>query len=835
MKSYRSLSLRYLKKQKKRSLYTILGIVLAVALVTAIAIIGKSIDRTMLENMKETVGAYHASLDDVSTQEILAIKSHVSIVEVGTARSVGLVEVSGKTVRIELDGADETTDRFLNRRLISGHLPVKRGEIAMDRLALETLGVEPAIGTNLYIQIADGSVSFDESGMRLVLVGIFETRLIDRERLIAYSQVTLDFAAELLGPLVPESFEVYYTVKDPSNARRLASAVSLDLGLHEKERPNYSLLEQLEKSSKPNLVIVFLGILVALAAAVSIYNIIHISVLERIRDFGLLRAAGAAASQIRQLVYRESLLSSLVAVPLGIVAGCGLALIIIRFSGTSLLSIGALKMVISGDVLIVSAVLGIFSIFISTMGPAREASRVSPVEAIKNYGNLGKESVKKKKKGIGKFFGITFQLAYQNMWRNHKRTVTTLFSMSLSVTLFIVFGYLASSMNIEKLASSYVRSDYSIQTGWAANNGPNESDLETIKRLPGVEGVIAAKYKTVAAAAVIEPNGKGERLLEMLINASGENGETKSYPLQSDFLGYNVAGIERLKELVIEGKVDFKTFREGLFVAITRDDSKEYELEVGDEIRIRNNFLDENGLLQEENLEFVIAAIVDRVPSSMYGRSPGPQFLGSEMAMEKHFSNNSSATNVKSEASSYHYSYIDVFTEKANSQVITAELKRLEAEYPLSTLRSYVAQREQLATSKRQLTVMVYGLIVVIGIIASLSIINTITTNIILRQREFGILRAIGITREQLRKMIVIEGALFGFIGTFWGVLAGTVLSGLLFPLLQKEMGYLSWSVPWLTIVIAAVACTGLGAATTIGPIKRMSRMNLVDSIRTVD
>lgn len=844
MRNYKKLSVKYLKNQKKRSLYTILGIALAVALISTIAIMGKSIETATINDIENTLGSYHGELSGIDLPKINVLKNNINVEEVGIKRDIGVVAIPEKGARILIAGADEKANDLLHRKLISGNLPHNPGEIAFDSWAIKLLEQEPLIGSRFSLDILvsyekNGKVVLESVEREFILTGIFETRYLDKERQVAYGQVKMNSIKDLLPFEDPEIYTAYYTVRGKTDIEKQTSKVAAELNLTDKATYNGSLILQLEKNSETNWVVVFLGIFVSLTAAISIYNIIHISVLERIRDFGLLRAAGASPSQIRKIVYREAAILSLIAIPPGLLLGCGLSSIIIKISGSSILNIGLTSITVNPGILIGAAILGIFSVLISTLGPAGEASRVSPIEAIKNYGNpLLKDTGKKKRGIIGKFFGITGQLAYQNMWRNRKRTLITLVSLSLSVILFIVFGYFVKIMDIDKLAQSTIRSDFTIQSNWTAQIGPGEEPIEKMQEIPGVEKVIAASHRIVAA--IMTPDNINDTdLLEMFVTGphalKPEEG-TNLYPIQSDFFGYNETGISSLKALVVEGEINEAELKNGSSVVITKADSEAFNLGVGDEVIIRNFFLDSGSVSVEKTIGFKVAAIIEKIPTSTYGRSPGIQFMSYSEAVEDFYSNKPAEPVAILEKSMYHYSYMDIFIDReSDPQIIEASLRETISGLPSITLRSYTEERKKLLESKRQFTVMIYGMIVVIALIAAFSIINTINTNLILRKKEFGTLRAIGLTNEQLKKMIILEGILYGVVSAFWGTLIGSVLARLLYPIMQEEMGYLTWSIPWIPILIAGVSCVALGIIATLSPIRRISKMNIVDSIRTIE
>ena len=130
---------------------------------------------------------------------------------------------------------------------------------------------------------------------------------------------------------------------------------------------------------------------------------------------------------------------------------------------------------------------------------------------------------------------------------------------------------------------------------------------------------------------------------------------------------------------------------------------------------------------------------------------------------------------------------------------------------------------------------MIYGIAAVIAFIALFSVINTLNSNIILRKREFGLMRAVGASNSQLKKMVVLEGAIFGIISAVWGTLLGTSLAYILYNLAKKELSYLNWSLPLPVIFGAIVVSILIGILATIAPMKRLSRLKIIEAINTIE
>ena len=127
--------------------------------------------------------------------------------------------------------------------------------------------------------------------------------------------------------------------------------------------------------------------------------------------------------------------------------------------------------------------------------------------------------------------------------------------------------------------------------------------------------------------------------------------------------------------------------------------------------------------------------------------------------------------------------------------------------------------------------ILLYGFVIVVSLIGSVNIINTLTTNIILRRREFATLKCIGLTQKGLRKMIVLEGMLYGTMGCIYGSILGSFLSYAIYNGINvvREQSY---RLPITAIAIAAAGAMFIGYISVLAPLKRIKKENLIDTVR---
>ena len=362
------------------------------------------------------------------------------------------------------------------------------------------------------------------------------------------------------------------------------------------------MLKSLDDSENKaiGLIAVFFIILVIAAATVSvIYNSFHMSVMERVSQFGILRSVGASKNQIKRIVMKEAMILAIISIPIGLVLGLVALKIVIMILGSLAFSMfEGFEITINPIILLGSAVLGLITIYISSKGPAKLAAKVSPLEAIKNSGGVKKEYIKKTKSGIiaGKIFGVEGQVAYKNLRRNKIRFKITIFSMVISIVLFIVFNSFAYDIKkVEKVAMA-TELEYRVMLG---NDELEESTLskfcEDIEKIQGVD-LLHKEIRELPVIAI--EKDKLNKDYENLTETSFYNFDEGDYAFSySPFYAYNSKSFEKSKKNIIAGEINEKKLNEENGVIIIQNahiktkDKKRANIKVtnykiGDEISI---------------------------------------------------------------------------------------------------------------------------------------------------------------------------------------------------------------------------------------------------------
>ncbi|TQR46570.1 ABC transporter permease [Paenibacillus popilliae] len=475
--SYKQLSSRYLKGNIKRTILTLVGIVLSVALISTIGLFMRGSQLSHIESIKKLNGfSFHVGISNYDEAMLNKIRYNPQI------ESCGLMS-QGKTipvgdVSVQMNFADHRAMEFLSYSLIYGKLPVNEHEAVVDSWALPYIKKDLKIGD-----------SFELDGKTYQLIGILDNAVSSQKskvgRLITYKP---EFA---LG-----EGRILFEINQKANFNEVLDELK---SLTDKENIfiNEDLIRVLKPQSNSSMLalLVIVVSIVVIATALVIYNAFQISVVERMKQFGLLRSIGATRKQIRQIVVREAAVLSVIAIPLGIVCSI-LALTALQFIFFILLDDGASVSFfhIDWQILLISSIITLTAVLASSYYPAFCAGRISPLLAISSRLSIRKESIKKQKNTVlRKPISFPLSLALKNVKRNGNRYTITILSIIVSSVLFITFSSLMNIAFSSKYANNEsTKSDLTIsyqQQGQHDSSEDRQAILEQLKSLGNVSAV----------------------------------------------------------------------------------------------------------------------------------------------------------------------------------------------------------------------------------------------------------------------------------------------------------------------------------------------------------
>ena len=525
MNIFHRFTLASLKKNRVRTLVTVIGIMLSMALLTAVIEGANSGMQYLVRAETERVGAFHGYWREVEADKVSELARAEDVNKTAAFYRVGHAQVCDGEVKltrylqIESMGAGLTD--LVAVHLTAGRMPENEREIILPDRYIEQIDARVRVGDTLTLSVGQRTLNGEpiaahkeyEDNEELTdchertytVVGIFEKldSVIDGGYSPSYIALT---AGEATGPAT-----VFFTLKHPARFYSLMkdnpnAGIGYDWVAHSDLLAYSGSFRNGALTRMMYGLVTVLVVLIAFGSISLIYNSFSISVSERTRQFGILKSVGATKKQIRGAVLYEALVLCGIAIPLGAGVGCagiGITLYCLRDSFHLILSDTSdvkMKLVVSWVGLGIAALLCLAIALISAWIPARRALSVSPIQAIRQSTDIkiSRREVKTSRL-TQKLFGFEGMMASKNFKRNRKRYRSTVVSLFLSVTLFIsaaaFCNYLkasVSSITSRDSGADIVYHTYDLQE-------TPDALLEKLCRANGVErgAYLATRYETL--------------------------------------------------------------------------------------------------------------------------------------------------------------------------------------------------------------------------------------------------------------------------------------------------------------------------------------------------
>ncbi|WP_353893009.1 FtsX-like permease family protein [Proteinivorax hydrogeniformans] len=832
MKSITSLALRYLWQQKKRTCLTILGIIISVSMITSIGIILVSFRDAEIERQKETEGAFHVRTV-MDKEQYKTIVSNPKIDKTAYSLEVGRGYVDDTVISLSSYLGEHLY--LSNFALSEGREPKEIDEIALDAGTARQLGL--SVGDTILMSV-NGIYrhQIDEETMEEEIHHI-EDKEFEISGLVEVASrfnpqmafVSYEYATEI--SLANEG-TVHFTVKDGLSVREVVEDIQKQQDNAVFSYNNALLLLKGQVTSeyyKTTLislasVVMFLVLVVCGATVAVIYNSFNISVLERIRQFGIMRSIGTTPKQIRRIVFVEAGLQALIAVPLGLISGIVAMNVVFYLLSTSVYStFNDIFVSYSLSVLLVSAAIGTISVLFSAFIPAVLAGRKQPLEAVFHRPKNKKKFKRWKGFIIKRFLSAEKTLAYKNLQRNKKRTIVTAFALSISVILFIVFSVFSYyAFKIQDTRDYY---DYDFQIMRTRGDTYTEEDYKKIKNLESIHEV---KPLRVHQAFGLVDEGK----------ISDEFKNSDMYTdnvIGGQLYGYSITQLESAKEYLLDGKADNDLMVEenGVLLVQTsivytdnvRLNKQIIDYEIGDKIDVVLNWEEAKRYIEEQNdvesQETITLTVVGILENDPIYNNHGIKLITAEEFYR---------ANIREGYDKFYINAVEDLDGDTHMQ-LTQELSSIAHSSDAGSFfdNYYFARRDR--QLMLEVSVFIYGFIVLISIIGALNIINTISTNLLTRTKEFAMLRAVGMGPKSLINMIRYEAILSGVIGVIYGCITGNLLGYWLYNLMN-DVREVPWEFPWTANIIVIIAAIVVSLLASRATVQRVKKMNIIDTLR---
>lgn len=503
--SYKQLGTKYLKGNMKRTILTLVGIVLSVALISTIGLYAKGSQLSQIENTKKLSGvSFHVGISDYDEEILNKIRFNPQIESFGLM-SEGDIFPLGE-VSVQMNFADHQALNFLTYSLLDGKLPSNDHEAAVDSWIL------PYIKKDL--QIGD---SFELDGKTYQLVGLLNySRSTQKENLGRLLTYKSEFAIGE-GRILIEINEKADFNEVIDELKSITEKDNIDI--------NNELIQVLKPESNESLLIILVIVvsIVVVATIIVIYNAFQISVVERMKQFGLLRSIGATRKQIRQIVMKEAAVLAIIAIPIGIICSI-LALGILQTIFLILLedSSNVPLFNIDWQILLISSILTLIAVLVSSYYPAFFAGRISPLLAISSRLSINKGKIKNQNnKVLRKPFSFPLSMALKNVKRNKNRYTVTVLSIIISSVLFITFSSLMDIAFSSRLVNEPYESDLTINLH--DENNVSSENLEVLEQIKLIKNVSKVSEQDLSFEIELKDTNQSLATVEDIQNTIGKN------------------------------------------------------------------------------------------------------------------------------------------------------------------------------------------------------------------------------------------------------------------------------------------------------------------------
>lgn len=826
-----------LDANRSRNVIIVSAIILTTLLITTIFATVLSMNESMQLVQMRTAGSdFHGSFKYLSPAEVDKLVTHPSIKDYGKSVLVGeAVNEEFKDYRMEIDYTDISAAEHSFIHFIEGGLPEAENEVVMNTWALDLLGVPHKLGATVDLDVA---IDDEVISKPFVLSGYYE----------ADQHITMAGMAFVSEPFVQK----YISHIDPKESKQTGSYINTtrldvmfsnsigiekkiqkvlsDTGLDVSYGVNWAYSSVGLFDDPINLLPYgLLVLIIMLSGYLLIYNIFHISVVRDIRFYGLLKTIGTTPRQLKKVISIQANLLYCIGMPIGLALGYGLGYwltpMLMSFSSENIETSYSL----SPAIFIGAALFAYLTVRIAASKPGRTAARILPVEAVKFAGVNGGRGRRARKSLHG---AKLHRMAFSNLFRQKKKLVLMLASLSLSIILFSVIYTVISSFSVNKYLNAFISGDYVVKVSNSTNEsirrdevqadtGLSEELSQAISSIEGVESLDKIYY----SGDTLPIDERLRKVLEPI--AANENPEEPVVTsiLNSGAVSIQLHGMDRgwydviQKSDIVSGSFDQEKFETGNYVLITETTLWETEdttyYEPGDQIKL--------GSLGKsyEVMAVLTSEALYAAGTQFYNTGGFKVFLpANEMRQHAEDSIILSAT---------------VHTDPEKEEQVGNVLSSLTSSNQSLTLKSREDYKEEMKGFIRIFQTVGYGLSFIIAFIGILNYINTILTGVISRRNEFAILESVGMTRKQLKKILIYEG-LYSIL--FTCLIVGTVGIYITYQIargISENMAFTVFHMNPIPLLSVFPVLIGISLIVTLAAYKSLTRATMVERLREVE
>lgn len=782
------LTIKNLKLNKKRSLGTIIGIILSVALICAVSNMVSSFRETLIQNAINESGYWHIRLYNVSNDKLKRLKLNKDIDNIYTISEDGYAKLD--TIKNEYKpylkfyGMNKEAFNNLEFKLIKGRFPKDDNEIIisehLNKNGKANLKNDDEITVNVgdRVTLEDDYVLNDsnpfDKGNEIIknpntkkyrVVGIIKRPDVSFEPTSAPAYTTITTSTN------EDNFSVFISLKNPRDKNSFVELLGarnydevVNMGINN-PRYDYTLNNELLRwealkfsDSTFSMLLSIAEVVIFIIIFTSVFcirNSFAISTTEKMRMYGMLSSVGATKKQIKKSVLTEGFILGLIAIPIGIICGIIAVFVLLKivnlFLGDFLFNnIDGMVFKVSFVAIIISIILGFVTIYFSAISSAKKASKVSPIDNLRNTNDIKISSKKlKTPKLIKNVFKTGGVLAYKNLKRSKKKYRTTVVSLTVSIFVFIsMFTFINEGF---KQSSNYYQNyDYNYRITF--NNNSSMDEISEIRNLDSVNASYLVYY--AKPSILIDDISKINPKEPLECEYDKNDKCIKKYARLNIILLDDSTFKSYVKK--VKGNYDYlkdKGILTDMYRFYDNKSKKEYEDRIytyksGDTINSK--------LLNEDNISIDIGLVSNIMP---YGFENVYSNGGYIVLNNKYFNN-------------IDYYGADLMIDSLDTEQLTNNILNIDSEL------NYYDMDEEAKAEKSiviVISIFLYGFIGVITLIGVTNIFNTITSNMELRQKEFAMLKSVGMTKKEFNHMINLETLFYSSKSLIYGSILGII------------------------------------------------------------
>ncbi len=851
MNILKKLTLKSLKLNKKRTIVTIIGIMLSTALICAVAGMITSVQKTLINYAKSHSGNYHVCFKNIPNDELKYIKENKNVQDYFLSKNVGY----GKLEKVENEYKPyifvmEYDKKGLEQggvTLLEGRMPENSNEIVIPEHLIKSGRINYTIGEKITLnlgkrQTKDGLELTQEDALLTDESEKTESSSTSKSETEDFEEIvdTKEHTYTIVGIIERSNYKgiegfsapgytaisymdnendintanisvLYSNLKDfQKKTEDIKSVIEKNIGSSVTVSYNSSLIDYEGGVSDTTMASLYsvgavVIVIIILSSVFVIRNSFSISVSEKTKQYGMLSSIGATKKQIKKSVLYEGFYIGIIGIPLGIL--CGMLAVVILLQVVNVLLGDSLneKCVFSIPILaiIASIVISAITIYLSCILPARRASKISPIEAIRGNDDIKIKAKKVKTSKITKkLFGIGGAIASKNLKRNKKKYRTTVISLVVSISIFIsLSSFLDYGGKIVNVYYKDLGYDISVYDGTVEN-------YNEIIKLDNVEEY-SYSYMTEGS---VDINKYGSEFGKRIAKDSEETNSITIVLINNDYF----------KKFIEHLGIQSTNYKD---IAILEDDAYEYidektvfenyySLKTGDSIDIT--------LTNGEKRTVKISKKTDERPmgyKNVYSNG-GYLFVSEDFIQDK------------SDEKSFHVG--GLLIKSQNPDELENEINNLKktnnlySKLYINNISKYVEENKKIILL---ISIFLYGFIAVITLIGVTNIFNTITTNMILRSKEFANLKSVGMTTKEFNRMIRLESILYGLKSLLIGIPLGLIGSYCIYNGIAKGLDF-GYILPLKSIIIAIIFVFIIVGLTMKYSLNKINKQNIIETIR---